>query len=231
MEIIIIGCCVSVIITIIASIASYIMIKKQKGVFSQLMNSGEEEERKGNDQAAIVLYKHALAIILGLEKGSTKLTVKGVGLLMEEDGKKAIERIDGLYNKNEIQHSWDELNALVAEFENMSSNKELVDKYGIPKGAGKELFMLLSEKLRRCINSLPEINMPTNTPVPVVSQSGVPLQHSVAPISPSASIPTAEEYVAKNIAAKKRGRKIVWSIIIGLILCVCLLMMFPFFSY
>lgn len=125
MEGIIFYCVVMVIIIIIASIVSYNMIKKQKGVFSQLMSSGEAEEQKGNDSAAIIIYKHALAVILGLEKGSTELTAKGVGLLMEQDGKKAVEKINNLYNKNGIQYSWDELNALVAEFAKMSSNKEL----------------------------------------------------------------------------------------------------------
>lgn len=223
-------CIVMVLIIIVASIVSYNMIKKQKGVFSQLMSSGEAEEQKGNDHVAIAIYKHALSVILGLEKGSAELTAKGIGLLMEEDGKKAIEKIDNLYTKNSIQYSWDDFNALVAEFAKMSSNKELVDNYGLPKGSGKELFSMLTDKLRQCINSLPEINTQTSIPAPVVPQSSAVSQSAIASTPASTFIPSADEYAAKNAASKKRKRIILWSIIAALILCVCLLTALPLLS-
>ena len=220
-------CVVFIIAMIVIFIFGARMIKKQKGVFAQYLASGEEEERKGDDKQAITLYKHALAIILGLEQGSAELTAKGIGMLLEQDGKKAVEKLGIVYARNGIQYAWDEFNAIVTEFHKMSVNDQLVDRNGLPKGSGKELYPILRARLKQCIASMPEINTPGIAASPVLAQPVAPapaVVSSPAPAPSVQSVPTAAEYAAKKSPSSKRTLIIVLSVVGGLII-LCLVVL------
>ena len=223
-------CVVFIIAMAVIMIYAVQAMKKQKGVFSQYLNSGEEEERKGNDHLAIPMYKHALAIILGVEQGSVDLTAKGILMLMEQDGKMAVEKLNAVYARNGIQYSWAEFNAIIAEVQKLTANPDLVDRNGLAKGAGKDLFAALKDRLVQCIHSMPEIGAPAATPVNPAQMTEatpppVPAQATAVmpPITFSQPIPSTDSYAAKNAIAKKRNRLILWSVIGALGLCVLVL--------
>jgi hypothetical protein len=226
---------VFVIVMIIISVVATRAMNKQKGVFSQYLTSGEEEERKGNDRVAVPLYKHALAVILGVEQGSVDLTAKGIGMMMDQEGGKAVVKLGTLYARNGIQYSWDEFNAIITEIRKMSINSALVDRHGLPKGAGKEFFATLKDRLVRCIHSMPELDASNVAPAPAASQPLTTVQPAAVtppatftqsvppPIPPSQAVPSADSYAAKNVAAKKRNRTILWVLIGVLVLCIGIL--------
>ena len=221
-------------------------LNKQKGIFEQFMASGQAEESKGNDSQAVAFYKHALAVILGIAEGSVELTAKGVGMILQQSGRTAVDRLNAIYARHAVQPSWEEFNALVAEFQKMSTNPDLVNRYGVPKGEAKQMFALLQEKLKRCIEALPgleaataqphapagaaippsEVSLPsagasTPPPLPPVGEAMPPAFPSYpASATPATAytIPNSEEVAARNRTARKRRTIIILSVVGGVVL-------------
>jgi hypothetical protein len=147
---------IGIIIIVIAVAIGASKVKKQKQIFSQFLNNATIEEQKGNIPGAIAISKQALSIMLGIVTGSTELTPKGIGMLMEQGGKDAVEKIKSLHARSGIQYDWSEFYAIIQGYARLSLDKQFVDNYGLPKGAGKEYAANLRFNLQRCISMIPE---------------------------------------------------------------------------
>jgi hypothetical protein len=145
------------IVFVTVAIWSRAKIRKTKAFVGNALVQGELSENAGNPREALDLYKDALRFVLGVGPGTTEWTAKGLVERMEQEGWTVVSRMESLYEKHQVPFDLAELKLLVRGFEEFSKDKKLVDQYGLPRKAGKEIHKGLTEKLHAWVENLPGI--------------------------------------------------------------------------
>ena len=89
--------------------------------------------------------------------GTTKWTAKGLYERMEEQGWNLVSEIENLHKEMKISYDWSDFRQLIDDFKQFSQDKKLVDRYGLPKNAGKDIELVMRAKLRNCLAEMRKV--------------------------------------------------------------------------
>ena len=111
-----------------------------------------------SDDALQRLYK-ALQYIVGIGRGTTEWTPRGICARMNDQGWNLVAEIEKIQKDLGFSYDWSEFKQIVNDFQQFSKDKKLVSRYGLPKKAGQEIYTSMRKKLAICLDSMPGVDV------------------------------------------------------------------------
>lgn len=139
------------------SIWSRAKIKKTQEQVASLLSEARTFRSAGKPAEGLECLYRALRYAVGIGSGTTEWTAKGLCRRMDERGWSLVSEIEGFQREFGLTYDWSEFKQTIKDFQQFSLDKKLVDRYGLPKRAGKDIYAAMKAKLGKCMDSMPKI--------------------------------------------------------------------------
>jgi len=131
-------------------------VKKTRAKIEALKAEAKTLSTSGNSAKGIAVLYEALGYIVGVGPGTTEWTAKGICKRMDDQGWDLISEIQRMQQDLGLSCDWAEFKQVINDFQQFSLDKKLVNNHGLPKRAGKDIYVAMRRKLEECLKSFPQ---------------------------------------------------------------------------
>ena len=131
--------------------------RKEKETVAAMTAQAAALRSAGNLREALEQLYGALRHVVGIGPGTTEWTSRGLCLRMEEQGREVVSAIRECHKAGGVSYDWNQFEQVIADFGQFSRDGKLVNRYGLPKRAGKGIYRAMRARLAGCLDAMPRL--------------------------------------------------------------------------